>query len=118
MPARASARGLTLAVFVGAALALGNLPLARADEPLDRIGHVIVLYEENHSFDNYFGNAFPDAEGVDSAGDAAVQIDKTGRPYATLPQPLADAPAGTTTRAPDPRFPPDLPNGPFLFNDF
>jgi phospholipase C len=89
--------------------------LAYAGSSLDRINHIIVIYQENHTFDNYFGT-FPGAEGVANAGDTAVQVDKQGRPYAVLPQPLANVVDGK--RSPDPRFPSDLPNGPFLFNDF
>src|SRR5579884_26456 len=103
--------------LIGLVLLLGSAPLARADEPLDRIGHIIVIYEENHSFDNYLGS-FPGADGIASAGAAAIQVDKQGQPYATLPAPLADPAPGQTTREPDPRFPPDLPNAPFLFNDY
>jgi phospholipase C len=83
----------------------------------DRIEHLVVIYEENHSFDNYFG-LFPGADGIANAGAAASQVDKQGEPYTNLPVPLADAAAGQTLRQPDPRFPTDLPNGPFLFNDY
>jgi phospholipase C len=110
-------RWLLPGVLASLVLTLSSLPLAHADEPLDRVGHLIVIYEENHSFDNYFGR-FPGADGLASAGSAAIQVDKQGQPYTTLPAPLADAATGQTTREPDPRFPPDLPNGPFLFNDY
>src|SRR5207245_3274448 len=88
--------------------------LGYAGSSLDRINHIIVIYQENHTFDNYFGT-FPGADGVANAGDTATQVDKQGRPYSALPQPLANAVDGK--RSPDPRFPSDLPNGPFLFND-
>lgn len=81
---------------------------------LDRINHIIVIYQENHTFDNYFGS-FPGADGVANAAATAVQVDKRGQPYPTLPQPLANAVDGR--RSPDARFPSDLPNGPFLFDD-
>jgi phospholipase C len=101
-----------------AALGLQSLLPAHAAPGLDdRIEHLIVIYEENHSFDNYFG-LFPGADGLDNAGAAAIQVDKHGQPYPTLPAPLADPPLGQTQRSPDPRFPADLPNAPFLFNDF
>jgi phospholipase C len=68
-----------------------------------------VIYQENWSFDGLYG-AFPGANGLASAGDAVRQVDKQGKPYATLPQPI-----DTTKRppAPDPRFPADLPVRPF-----
>src|SRR5580692_3521975 len=36
--------------------------LARADGPLSKVNHVIIIMQENHSFDNYFG-ALPYAPG-------------------------------------------------------
>jgi phospholipase C len=100
-----------------APLALLTLLPARAANGLDNVEHLIVIYEENHSFDNYFG-AFPGADGLANAGPAATQVDKQGEPFATLPPPLADPQPGETQRRPDPRFPSDLPNAPFLFNQF
>jgi phospholipase C len=101
-----------------AVLGLHTLLPAHAEPGLEnRIEHLIVIYKENHSFDNYLGT-FPGADGLANAGPAAVQVDKRGRPYPTLPPPLADAPAGRSQREPDPRIPAGLPNGPFLFNQF
>jgi phospholipase C len=114
----ATPRGRLLSgVLVSLSVMLGFAPAAQVDEPLSRIGHFIILYEENHSFDNYFGR-FPGADGIDNAGPAAVQVNKQGQPYATLPAPLADAQTGQSVRQPDPRFSSDLPNRPFLFNDY
>jgi phospholipase C len=99
-------------------LALQMLLPAHAESGLEsKIEHLIVIYQENHSFDNYFGT-FPGADGIANAGRAAVQVDKKGSPYPTLPPPLADPRPGQSQREPDPRIPPDLPNGPFLFNTF
>jgi len=44
-----------------------------ADDPLARIGHIVVIFEENRSFDNFFGK-FPGANGLANAGERAVQI--------------------------------------------
>ena len=53
-----------------------------------KIKHVIVIYQENWSFDGLYGS-FPGAEGVAAAGRTTRQIDKlTHAPIATLPQPL------------------------------
>ncbi len=55
---------------------------------LGRINHLVVIYEENHSFDNLYGS-FEDANGLDDASDTSMtQIDmKTGRPFTgCLPQ--------------------------------
>src|SRR5437016_2010737 len=87
-------------------------PVAASGIP---INHVIVIYLENHSFDNYFGD-FPGADGIANAGAAAIQVDKDGNPFPMLPHPLANPVDGQ--RLPDPRFPDDLPNGPCLFNAF
>ena len=94
---------------------LGGRLAVGTDEPLHKINHVIVIYQENHSFDNYFGT-FPGADSIDNAGAAATQVNKQGRLYVTLPPALADPQEGR--RAPHPRFPADLPNRPFLFNQF
>jgi phospholipase C len=53
---------------------------------LSSIQHVVVLYLENHSFDNLFGS-WPGADGAETApGTAIVQVGPDGRPYKTLPQ--------------------------------
>ncbi len=70
-----------------------------------RVNHIIVIYQENWSFDGLYGK-FPGADGIDQAGAAARQVDKAGTPYKTLPRPLME-------RITDPRFPADLPVGPF-----
>ncbi len=76
---------------------------------LGKINHIIVIYQENWSFDGLFGR-FPGANGIANAGATVHQVDKAGRPYAALPQPI-----DTTKKppAPDPRFPADLPVAPF-----
>src|SRR5947208_17091053 len=48
-----SIRELTLLVFL-ASLGGQALP-ARADGDLNKVKHLIVVMQENHSFDNYFG---------------------------------------------------------------
>ena len=104
---------------VGRGLALGGLMLALsagaagaadvAGTPLAKIDHILVVYLENRSFDSMFG-LFPGANGIANAGAAALQVDKEGRPYATLP-PVIDT--NLKPPAADPRFPADLPNRPF-----
>lgn len=65
-----------------------------------RINHVVVIYLENRSFDNLYGE-FAGADGLSNARSASPQIDEHGVPYRVLPQ-AADTP-----------FPADLPNAPF-----
>jgi phospholipase C len=55
-----------------------------SDVGLGRIHHVVVIYLENHSFDNLYGE-FPGADGLANAGGTATQVDGSGTPYATLP---------------------------------
>ncbi|HEX4835341.1 MAG TPA: alkaline phosphatase family protein, partial [bacterium] len=85
-----------------------------AGGPLNRVNHLIVVYQENWSFDALYGR-FPGANGLATAGETIAQVDKDGHRYATLPQPL-----DTSKRpaAPDPRFPADLPVAPFNLAQF
>src|ERR1039457_6055454 len=63
-------------------------PAAKSKNPkgLMKVGHVIVLYMENHSFDNLYGE-FPGADGISNASPASyTQIEPaTGKPFAILP---------------------------------
>ena len=95
---------------------------------LRRIKHIVVVYLENWSFDSLYGR-FPGADGLAQATSAPKQVDKQGRVYAALPQPLATAPRNKPTnpaaaensaiakpaaaRHPDARFPAVLANAPF-----
>ena len=76
---------------------------------LDKLNHVVVILQENWSFDSLYGE-FPGANGIASAGDTVRQIDKEGQPYKTLPQPID---TNKKPPAPDTRFPADLPVQPF-----
>src|SRR5262245_4696402 len=51
------------------------------------IDNIIVIYLENHSFDNLYG-LFPGAEGLARAANALPQTDLNGVPFGTLPQPI------------------------------
>ncbi|HEY3328315.1 MAG TPA: alkaline phosphatase family protein [Novimethylophilus sp.] len=74
---------------------------------LDKIRHIVVIYLENHGFDNLYG-LFPGANGLTAA--ALPQTDLAGKPYAVLP-PAIDT--GHKPAQADARFPADLPNQPF-----
>ncbi len=87
----------------GAARLLGAAAAAgRAGDPeLRPLDHIVVIYLENHSFDNLYGE-FAGADGLASAAASAFpQVDASGTPYVTLPT------------IPSPLFPPALPNAPF-----
>ncbi len=96
--------------FLAANIALGNLTILQAQSSgLQKINHVVVIYQENWSFDSLYPS-FPGANGIDQAGATIQQGDKDGKPYTTLPQPLNTT---FSPAAPDPRFPADLPGAPF-----
>ncbi|GAC1546596.1 MAG: acid phosphatase [Vulcanimicrobiaceae bacterium] len=71
------------------------------------IKHVIVIYQENWSFDALYGS-FPGANGLSNAAATIPQVDKvTAAPMTSLPQPIG--PDGK----PDPNFPASLPVQPY-----
>ena len=79
-----------------------------------KLNHIVVLYLENHSFDNLYGE-FDGGAGLAAAANAAPQIDPDGGVYATLPHPVdtEQSPA-----VPDGRFPGTLPNAPFPIESY
>ena len=85
-----------------------------APDPLAKIGHIVVIFEENRSFDNFFGR-FPGANGMANAGDKTTQIGPDGKPYQFLPSPM-----NSNLKPPDvdKRFPAQLPNRPFEINGY
>ena len=83
--------------------------LTPGDRSLNRINHLIVIYQENWSFDGLYGK-FPGANGLQNAGPTVRQLDKEGRPYATLPPSIDNR---MQPAVPDPRIPRDLPVAPF-----
>jgi len=87
-----------------AAPASAEPPARPPPREIMRIEHIVVIYLENHGFDNLFGE-FPGANGLTRAGRAAVQVDRDGKPYDTLP-PI------------DRHFPEHLPNRPFLIDHY
>src|SRR5438094_6139071 len=76
---------------------------------LEKIRHVIVIYQENWSFDGLYGK-FPGADGIANAGERIRQMKKDGTPYTTLPQPLDTS---KNPPIPDLRFRADLPVAPY-----
>jgi len=80
----------------------------------ERIEHILIIYLENHSFDNLYGH-FPGANGLQDAGKLATQTDAQGQVYATLPPVMSDR---VKPPEPDKRFPANLPNMPFLIDRY
>lgn len=112
LPRTPFARRATLAAAgaaLGIALALSGC--SRATDPIpgdvSKLNHIVVIYLENRSFDNLYGE-FAGADGLASAATAPKQVDSTGAVYATLPQ---------TTGAPFP-ITPALPNAPFNIDQY
>lgn len=113
-------RRFLLPLVAAALVASPFLATAAADAqtatPAVPINHVVVIYEENHSFDNLYV-LFPGANGLANATTAQMtQVDKQGQVYSALPAPLA--PPVNGQRSADPRFPASLPNRPFLMNQY
>jgi phospholipase C len=82
---------------------------AETASSFNKINHIVVIYQENWSFDGLYGE-FPGANGLANAGDAANQVDKEGRPLKTLPRPLDTY---LNPPVPDLRFPDQMPAKPY-----
>ncbi len=104
----AAAVALACTACAGPGTSPGTSPGATsgaAPASLQRIRTLVVIYAENHSFDNLYG-LFPGADGVANATPLQrTQIDHDGKP---LPELLVFGSNGQ----PDPKYP-RLPNGPF-----
>lgn len=98
----ATARAAAFALSVLAATAPAKAQVT--DQQLARIGHILVIYAENRSFDHLYG-MFPGANGIANATpEQKTQLDHDGTPLPSL--------TVWKGNAPDERFP-KLPNGPF-----
>src|SRR3982750_1496356 len=82
--------GRALLALAGAALVAvlvtGGATAARGGDQLQKINHIVVIYEENHSFDNLYGSW----EGVNGLANAdaahTTQVDQNGNAYTCLRQ--------------------------------
>ncbi|MDE2384647.1 MAG: acid phosphatase [Alphaproteobacteria bacterium] len=73
---------VTLAAMLGISAAT---PVQADDAGLSKIGTVVVIYAENRSFDNLYGQ-FPGAEGLQNLKpEQTQQLDRDGKPMAELP---------------------------------
>jgi acid phosphatase len=75
------------------------------DRALRKLDHIVVIYLENRSFDNLYGE-FSGANGLAAAAGAPVQVDASGAPFVTLPA------------IPGALFPANLPNAPFSIEQY
>ena len=56
------------------------------DDGIRQINHLVVVYMENHSFDNLYGE-FKGVDGIKNAQKGNfIQVDKKGVPYKYLPE--------------------------------
>ena len=92
---------------------------------LGGIKHIVVIYEENHSFDNLFG-MWPGANGLNNADyQHTTQVGTDGRPLACLPQVDVNltSPTPLPTRCTDSSLPgaqqqSAFANAPFTIDDY
>lgn len=96
---------LILTILFASVITVSRASSADTAPELAQINHIIVIYLENHSFDNLYG-LFPGANGLAQAAYASLQTSGDGKPYTALP-PVKDA-----------RFPADLPNRPFPIDQY
>ena len=109
-----------LVVLAGGAL-VGASSAKNAPNKLDKIDHIVVIYEENHSFDNLYGGW----EGVDGLANAdaahTTQVGQAGPAYACLLQNdvnLTSPPLGVTCIDAGYAISSAFPNGPFLIDAY
>ncbi len=109
------------AIGVALALVAGIAPAHAAS--LASVTHFVVIYEENHSFDNLYGG-WERVHGLaDAAAEHSVQVSQNGTPYSCLPQtevnltspPLPTTCVDTTTAV---RFESAFKNAPFTIDDY
>ena len=88
-------------------LAAIGLTSAPASAQISKVKHVVVIYMENHSFDNLWGQ-FPGADGLEQAKkENIIQVDASEQPYQFLP-PIPRSSA----------FPTNLPNTYFNIDQY
>jgi len=114
---------------VASLLALSALPAAgsesdRGNSPLSKINHIVVIYQENHSFDNLYGS-WPGVNGLANAPpNKTLQVSEASTLYACLLQndvnlttpPLSKVCSGMKANG-DP-FNSHFPNAPFRIDDY
>jgi acid phosphatase len=114
-------------------LALTALPAAGSDNggdsPLSRIKHIVVIYQENHSFDNLYGG-WEGVNGLSNASSArTLQLKQNGAIFncllqndvnLTSPTPLATTCTDTTGTPPpnDKPFDSAFANAPFAIDSY
>ena len=94
---------------------------------LNKINHIVVIYEENHSFDNLYGG-WEGVNGLANAdADHTIQVNQAGNRYTCLkqndvnlaaPVPLAPTCSDATAGTPGGPFVSHFANAPFTIDDY
>jgi hypothetical protein len=105
-------------IAIAAALSLYACGGSEIGDPdITAIKNVVVIYAENRSFDNLYGN-FPGANGLQNVSAAnSTQVDRDGSPLATLPQVWNGLTQTGVTPAVTQAMTANLPNSPFAIDD-
>ena len=91
---------LTLAAGLTSVTACSDSTSTPASADVSKLNHIVVIYLENHSFDNMYGQ-FTGANGLSSATAATTtQVDADGTVYTTLPQDMTTLIPSTLPNAP------------------
>jgi phospholipase C len=114
---------LTLVALVAVSVMGGSAAYGAGSDRLSRVNHIVVIYQENHSFDNLYGSW----EGVNGLRNAprarTTQVNQAGTPYDCLLQndvnltspPLSVRCTDTTTGT---EFSSHFRNRPFTIDDY
>ncbi|HEY0776857.1 MAG TPA: alkaline phosphatase family protein [Gemmatirosa sp.] len=100
MTVRLTTRAASIgALCAAAACALASCdsstaPKTAASADVSKVNHVVVIYLENRSFDNTYGE-FAGADGLSAGASRATQVSLAGQAYTTLPQ-VTGSPVPTT----------------------
>src|SRR5213595_2528157 len=110
---------LLLTTVIAVSSVAGRESKGRGADPLKRINHIVVIYEENHSFDNLYGR-WEGVRGLDAAtASNTKQVRQDGTQYACLMQNdvnLASPPLPADCT--DTSFSSHFTNNPFTIDDF
>ena len=107
-------RILALALAAAFAAGCGSNNPSLDDNLQNKVQHIVVIYGENRSFDNLYGN-FPGANGLANAQATMTQVDRNGTVMPVLPPTwggmTANVPQSATMNVPNKAFRVDDPSG-------
>src|SRR5215813_14025222 len=109
--------GVIVAGLGGCGGTNNNCDLCKTGSLQTKVSNIVVIYAENHSFDNTFG-LYPGANGIPglnptATGTIAPQVDRSGAALATLPQTWGGVTAAGQTPVVTQAQSANLANGPF-----